>query len=125
MVSLGNYAKLSFGEALLKIVSILVRGIYYDRPMPPDMKIKTVINNVTRYGTRVFIETGTYLGKTTEAVAPFVEKAYTIEVSEDLANKAKEKFKNVLNVTVIQGDSGIILKDIIRDIIVNVINNLT
>jgi hypothetical protein len=56
-------------------------------------------------GLNVFVETGTYYGYTALRMSKIFDKVYTIEKSEALFNKAKEKLGDVRNVTLIYGDS--------------------
>ena len=63
------------------------------------------INSVRRRtGARQLIETGTYLGVTTNRCAPHFEKVYTIELDKGLAKNAAEFLRRRKNVEVIQGD---------------------
>jgi len=57
-----------------------------------------------------FIETGTYLGKTISFVKNYFEKVITIELDEDLYNKAKKLFQEDNRITVLNGDSGKLLE---------------
>lgn len=60
-----------------------------------------------------FIETGTYLGDTTQKATQCFSNVQTIELSEELCNKAKKRFKNNKNIKVHQGDSVTVLLSII------------
>lgn len=68
----------------------------------------------------VFVETGTYQGETSRAVAPLFFEVYTIEVDLDLYEKALSSFTNT-NVTVLKGDSVIVLKTLLPAIEKNTI----
>jgi predicted O-methyltransferase YrrM len=65
----------------------------------------------------VAIETGTYLGTSTPALAKLVSRqAYTIEFVEGFAEKSKKRFNskfNSLNITLLQGDSALLMKGIL------------
>lgn len=64
--------------------------------------------------TGTFIETGTYLGETTQlAVECGFEQVHTIEVSGTLYVLAKEKFASIPNVTVHHGSSVDVLSSVI------------
>lgn len=84
------------------------------RPVPPPHKIKQLC--VRDYGkihnTNVLIETGTYLGDMVEAQLNNFEIIYSIELSGDLYKKALKKFSGNKKVSLYNGDSGIILKEI-------------
>lgn len=61
----------------------------------------------------IFIETGTYSGETASNVAPFFRQVHTIELSQDLYEKAKEKLSFLAHVTVYHGNSAEVFKSII------------
>ena len=61
------------------------------------------------FGIQSFIETGTYLGDTTAQAAQIFDSVHTIELSEELAFRACQRFQNSENVIVHQGNSGKIL----------------
>lgn len=64
-----------------------------------------------------FIETGTYLGKgIQQALAAGFEIIYSIELNEQFANKARTKFAHNQNVHIINGNSGDMLYEVIKDI---------
>jgi hypothetical protein len=60
----------------------------------------------------VFVETGTYLGYTTAIAAHIFKTVYTIELSRDIFETTRAKFRNVKNIEFIQGDSAAELKRI-------------
>jgi len=70
----------------------------------------------TIFNAKIFIETGTLAGGTTNNAAPFFEEIHTIELSKDFYEKAAERFKNTKNVFVYEGDSSKILFNILPKI---------
>jgi len=88
------------------------------RPVPPPHLIKqlTVKKYQKRYGIKILIESGTYMGAMVEAQKKIFNKIISIELSSELYNLAIEKFKNDKNVTIIQGDSGVVLPVILEKI---------
>lgn len=79
------------------------------RPNPPPHTIKQKVlrEHAQKYGLKVMVETGTYLGDMVEAMRPDFDQIYSIELSHDLYEKAKMRFKGVKKVELIQGDSGV------------------
>lgn len=61
----------------------------------------------------VFVETGTFHGDTIEIVKPYFNHIYSIELSEHYHTKACEKFADDERITLIYGDSAIVLSAII------------
>jgi hypothetical protein len=73
--------------------------------------IKTVAR---RTGATQMIETGTFLGNTAMACAPYFRKLYTIELDEALAASAAAYLKRRPNVEVIRGDAAVELPKILE-----------
>lgn len=78
-------------------------------------KIDKILAAKTFFGIDFLIETGTYLGTTTSYLSNSFSRIVSIELSPDLAREAKEHFKQKKNISIFQGDSGLLLVDIIKD----------
>ncbi len=61
-----------------------------------------------------FIETGTFRGDTLELVKPYFPQCFSIELSEEYYQIATARFQQDSSVTILKGDSGTILEDIVR-----------
>jgi hypothetical protein len=68
-------------------------------------KFRAINSLRKQVGAKTLIETGTYLGVTTKRCAPMFENVYTIELDQDLAEKAKAFLGLKTNVRVVQGDA--------------------
>lgn len=68
---------------------------------------------IAAYGRRfcldTLVETGTHQGDTVAACLPHFKRIFSIELGEELAAKAGERFREHGNVTIAQGDSGRLL----------------
>ena len=62
-----------------------------------------------KYGFKVLIETGTYLGDMVEAQRDYFDRIFSIELGETLYRDAVERFKDFPHVEILLGDSGIVL----------------
>jgi hypothetical protein len=60
-----------------------------------------------------FVETGTYLGDMSSYASCLFSRVHTIELSVELAKRAADRLAGVPNVTVHQGDSGRVLRDLL------------
>ena len=89
------------------------------KPVPPPHTIKQqaiqYYQNKSGYG--VLVETGTYKGDMILAQKDHFKKIYSIELSQVLFEKAKQRFRKYSYVTLLQGNSG--------EVITNVLNELT
>lgn len=87
-------------------------------PLPPPhaIKIRTINSLQKKHGAKTFIETGTFLGDMVEAQCKNFEKLHSIELSEELFQRAKDRFSGISKITLHQGDSGKVLKDIVDGI---------
>lgn len=81
---------------------------------PEEFKRRNILEYFSEYNCKIFIETGTYYGKTTEFMARYAEEIHTIELSKPLYDKAKEKFKENKKIFCHFGDSKDIIKDILK-----------
>lgn len=88
------------------------------RPVPPPQRVKqdALRAHAERYGLRIFVETGTFLGDTVEALKGLFERVFTIEISSELASNARKRFKHDRHIRVIEGDSGKELQRLIPEI---------
>ena len=74
---------------------------------PPHMvKQLAVQEYAKRFGTRVMVETGTYLGDMIDAVKGGFDRVYSIELGDELYERARRRFGNDPRVTILHGDSG-------------------
>lgn len=85
-------------------------------PVPHIVKQVTIKEYQNKYKYAVLVETGTYLGDMVEAQKKRFRKIFSIELGIDLFNEATKRFKNDKNVTIIQGDSGKVLPQILSEI---------
>lgn len=85
------------------------------RPAPPPhiIKQRTIRDFAQRFGVKVLIETGTYYGDMVEAMKNYLSRIYSIELSNELYEKAKRRFAGDRRIQIIHGDSGIELGKLI------------
>jgi len=79
------------------------------RPVPPPhiVKQRTIRSFAEKFGSKILIEIGTYYGDMVEEMKGNFNQIYSIELSEELYEKAKKRFDGEENVRIIHGDSGI------------------
>ena len=85
-------------------------------PPPPAYKQSVVKKYSREFHLKTLVETGTYLGEMVAAQSRFFSRIYTIELDNNLYQKAKDKFAAHTHVTVMQGDSSQVLSEIINKI---------
>ena len=85
------------------------------RPYPPPhiIKQRAIEEFRSRFQTEVLVETGTYLGDMVEAQRNKFKKIFSIELSERLYKQAKKRFRTYPHITILYGDSGIVLNELI------------
>lgn len=71
---------------------------------------------VRSHGLRTFVETGTYRGDTLAAVAPLVDRAYSIEIEPRLAEAARARFARARTVSILEGDSTGLLPSVLAEL---------
>jgi len=85
------------------------------RPCPPHhfVKQEAVKEYARAFGLHVFVETGTGVGTMVDAVKDVFEEIYSIELSRELHEIAKRRFRGMKHITIIQGDSGQKLSEVL------------
>jgi hypothetical protein len=92
------------------------------RPDPPHPMVKHMIIKEYRNKfqhqnmPKIFIETGTFLGDTVEAVRNDFEKIYSIELGQNLYETAKTRFSGYNHISILHGNSSEVLPEIIKNI---------
>jgi hypothetical protein len=87
-------------------------------PIPPPDLVKQYIISAYQeaYNCKIFIETGTYKGSMVYAQKNRFKKIISIELSQELYENAKIRFKDDDHITILQGDSGKVLPNIMINI---------
>jgi len=86
-------------------------------PYPPHaIKARNVINQARRHNVRVLVETGTCVGEMARKCSKHFERIWTIELSETLAAEAARRLATRRNVSVLCGESGGLLPQILEAI---------
>jgi hypothetical protein len=83
-------------------------------PSPHVIKQKCLLRNSTPGVT--WIETGTFMGDTTDVLAKNANFVYSIEPEKDLFKKAKLRFLNVKNVEIINAGSEEAFPDLLKKV---------
>jgi len=88
------------------------------KPIPPPSAYKQKVikdfGKETRY--KILVETGTYLGEMVYAQLNNFSKIYSIELAETLFKNAVTRFKKDMHVTILHGDSGKVLMNVMPQI---------
>jgi hypothetical protein len=87
---------------------------HYAAPSPPHVKRKVLLRN--GMPSETWVETGTYLGSTTQTLSLEAKFVYSIEPEPELFSKAKERFSNHPNVEIVFGTSEARLEGILEKI---------
>ena len=98
-------------------VKYKVKSLFVKPSVAPSYETKRATLNEykERYGLTVLVETGTFLGDTVEFFKHTFIKVISIELAEELAKNAMKRFEQDKNVTIIQGDSGKVLRQVISE----------
>lgn len=87
-------------------------------PVPPPHIVKqiTIAAYQQKFGYTTFVETGTFMGDMVQAQKKNFKQIISIELGNELYKKAKKRFINDTNVSIVLGDSGKMLPSILKDI---------
>jgi len=83
---------------------------------PHPFKMMVVGSYLKLFSTDDFIETGTYLGDTLGYIAKSGVRCTSVELSRELYEAARKRFNEYKNVRLVQGDSGKILPELLKEI---------
>jgi hypothetical protein len=85
------------------------------RPIPPPPLVKHAIvkDYQRRFGPRVLIETGTFHGDMIDAVRDSFARVVSIELGDDWHARAVKRFAGDPRITLLHGDSGERLRDVL------------
>jgi hypothetical protein len=85
-------------------------------PVPPSHIIKQRVlrRYAEEYSLKILVETGTHYGEMVDAMKNYFYRIYSIELSEQLFDNAKKRFKSAKNIELIHGDSGKELENIMK-----------
>jgi hypothetical protein len=85
------------------------------RPIPPPPLVKQSIikEYQRRSGLRVFVETGTFAGEMIDAVKGRFDRVVSIELDPGWHARAVERFRGDPRVTLLKGDSGVRLQEVL------------
>lgn len=88
------------------------------RPAPPPhaVKQKMIKSFLSEFRYDVFVETGTYMGAMVRTILRDFKKIYTVELSPELYKRAADIFKRFSHVKCLQGDSGVVLHQLVPEI---------
>lgn len=80
---------------------------------PPDELIEKLTK---QFEIPNFVETGTYYGNTAISASKIFNKVITIEFSQDLYQKVKQKYESISNIEFLWGDSRIELEKVVQQL---------
>ncbi len=86
------------------------------RRIPHLLKQRAVLEYAQKYGLPTLVETGTYYGEMIAAVRSRFRRIYSIELDPRLAGLAQERFRDDADVEVIQGDSQVVVPELLQRI---------
>ena len=88
------------------------------KPVPPPhvVKQRVIKRFAETYGLSILVETGTYQGVMVEAMKFHFDRIYSIELSNELYEKARLRFSSDKRIEIIHGDSGVQLGELVRKI---------
>ncbi len=89
-------------------------GFFFTHRIPSYDEKRAVIDSYRlRFGCTILVETGTFLGDTVAHFKDKVDKVYSIELSQELAERAAKRFANDRHISILQGDSSEVLSGIL------------
>lgn len=111
------FRQIDFLRRYIGIISAVIWVVNGRRvPPPPCVKHMILRKHAREFNLDTFVETGTYLGDTVYAMRRVCKKISSIELSKELAKKARLRFSRYANIQILEGDSTVILPQILKSI---------
>ena len=109
------YSQIRNRVAKHKQMKELVEWERNGKPVPPPhiVKQRMIQAYSKKYGLKILVETGTYYGDMIDAMKDVFDVLYSIELSRELYEKARIRFRGLKHIKLICGDSGVEIKDIV------------
>ena len=85
-------------------------------PAPPIVKQHILAAYLKRFRLRTLVETGTFTGETVEALRSRCTRVISIELEPALHAAALRRFARASNVTLLQGDSAVLLPKVLQQL---------
>ncbi len=97
------------------------------KPIPPPHTVKqrTLEHYAKAFSLRILIETGTYQGDMVEAMKDSFNKIFSIELKRELYERATKRFDSNDHISIIHGDSGKVLREVLAEVASPVYSGLT
>jgi hypothetical protein len=99
-----------------KMIREYIRWKIKGMPIPPPgmYKWKVMRELAKKHNLSTFVETGTAGGGTVKKMSKYFKKLYTVELDPTLFHQGKAYVSSYKNITCLEGDSGIVIKDILN-----------
>jgi len=82
-------------------------------PPPHQLKERVVKRYAARFGVKILVETGTYLGDMVNAMRDLFSRITSVEVDAALAAEAGKRFAGQRHISIVCGDSGVVLPELL------------
>ena len=111
------FRQIDFLRPYISIIDAVIWRVN-GRPMPPPPYVKHAIlrRHAREFNLDIFVETGTYQGDTVYAMRRVCKRIFSIELGKELAKKARLRFSRNANIQILEGDSTVILPQILKSI---------
>jgi hypothetical protein len=87
---------------------------FTDLGVPPGVKLWLIRDYARRFGLRVLVETGSYKGDSIDALLPFFDDLYSVELGPHLYEFCLRRFADAPNVHLHLGESPAFLRETLR-----------
>lgn len=112
-LSIQNSLRDTFGKKVRKKVVSQWQKNNCPVPAPHYVKQDIIDQYGKKYSCKALVETGTYLGDMIEAQRNDFNQLYSVELNEALHADAVNRFKNFPHITILKGDSGEVLFNLV------------
>lgn len=101
---------------LIFLNTMLITGSIFNNPLTFEKKAGLLVEIAKKYNLKILVETGTHKGDTIYYCKDYFDELFSIELDHEFYINSKNRLSNYSNVHIFEGDSSVILVDILKNI---------
>ncbi|MFA5770863.1 MAG: hypothetical protein WC894_05220 [Patescibacteria group bacterium] len=112
-----NILKIPFlAHPLICLNTMLITGSFSNSSLTFEKKAELLVEIAKKYNLKILVETGTHKGDTMYYCKDYFDELFSIELDHEFYIYSKNKLSNYKNVHIVEGDSGVVLVEILKNI---------
>lgn len=101
---------------LIFLNTALITGNIFNTPLTSEKKTELLVEIAKKYNLKILVETGTHKGDTIFYCKDYFDELFSIELDHQFYVNSKNRLLNYSNVHIVEGDSSVVLVNILKNI---------